>query len=297
MMVTAMKSKIGLVTNSFIPVPLNDVVMEIVEGIGNLRNAAEPSSQLFFNELVVCTQKNNKISIAVTDKLNVNDITEIKKLIRPSQIQLLIYILFSWRRHQNKEFIFNVGEYFSLKGIRRRAENMKRLREDLSILSSINIEIVGRKKGKEYQVYGNLLTFDMIGRDIYIQLGTWIDNLDPHPFTLINQNFFIPHYKNHIPLVMLSLKFAQLCKLNAKKASGELVVHHDTLLKFLGITHQQIKKQGYSYYVEMFSSMFYQLAFEGYEIYFLTDIHDYFSFLNAKVAYKNTRLKEYYESM
>lgn len=94
MMVTAMKSKIGLVTNSFIPVPMNDVVMEIVEGIGNLRNADEPSSQLFFNELVVCTQKNNKISIAVTDKLNVNDITEIKKLIRPSQIQLLIYILF-----------------------------------------------------------------------------------------------------------------------------------------------------------------------------------------------------------
>lgn len=279
----------------FLPIPMNDVTVQIAEGIAKLRNAKISLSSLRFDELTAYTDNDNKVSIILNENLSVKEVNELTELIRPSQIQLFIYILYIWRKERRNELVINVKEYFAVRGIKRRKENVDRLYQDLNILSAITIDIQGQNKKKTYRAYGNLLTAER-GPSIKINLGSWIEDLSPTTFTLLNKSFFKYHAKQKLYNVLLSIKLAQLIKVKSKNSSKHFRLRIATLLRFLDISNENIKKQGFGYYVRLLTAVMNELCTqEGYCINFDSPIYSYLDFMNAIFIFQHPILQQHYQ--
>lgn len=283
---------------NYVPVPINDVIMQIVEGMMKLKHAKSSSSRIMTNDLKAVTQNGSSVSISLENSLQeqMNNINEVKRLIRPSQIQLLLYILFAWRQEASYEFTLNIGDYFKMRGIRRRKENVDRFYEDLNVLSALTINITGKNKNQEYQTMGSILRFNK-DKNVIIYLDDWINNLSPKTYTLLNKQFFrytASQYCN----IMISLKLSQLIKVNSKRKIGNFRIKTNTLLNFLGIHNEQIKKQGYSYFHELIDKAFNNLREkEFYEIAFVGISGNYDEFMQTKINYSHQWLYNYYQKL
>lgn len=283
---------------NYAPVPINDVVMQIVEGLMKLKHAKSSSSRIMTNELKAFTQNGSSVSISIVNGLQnqVGHINEVKRLIRPSQIQLFLYILYSWRREGSNEFKLNLREYFKMRGIRRRKENVDRFYEDLSVLSALSVNILGKNKKQEYQTVGSILYFNK-DKDVIIHLDNWIKDLSPKTYTLLNRQFFRYPASQHCT-IMLSLKLSQLVKVNSKKRKGIFRIKTNTLLNFLGIYDEQIKKQGYGYFHRLIDKAFSVLRNnEFYQIVFVGVPENYDEFIQSRIDYSHQWLYGYYQKL
>ncbi|OQP09485.1 hypothetical protein, partial [Geobacillus thermoleovorans] len=113
--------------------------------------------------------------------------------------------------------------------------------------------------------------------------------LDPNKVTMVHPSLFNKYSKHQMYVVMLSLKFAQLCKVNRKRGDMH-AVKMNTLLQFIGIRHEHMSKRGYRYYLKLLSSAFaYLQQAEGYTIK-ISPIGSADDFVNARVEYKRSLL-------
>lgn len=283
---------------NYVPVPINDVVMQIVEGMMKLKYANPPSSRIMSSELRAYTQNGGSVSISNENGLQslIGSINEVKRLIRHSQIQLFLYILYSWRGEGSNEFKLNLREYFKMRGVRRRKENVDRFYEDLNVLSALSINILGKNKKQEYQIMGPLLRFKK-DKDVIIYLDNWISNLSPKTYTLLNKQFF-RYTASHYYTIMLSLKLSQLMKVNSKWKNGNFRIKTNTLFSFFGIRNQQIKKQGYSYFHGLIDKAFSDLRDnECYQIAFVEVSTNYDDFIQSRIDYSHQWLFKYYQKL
>ena len=242
----------------FVTVPLNDCVMFICEGIMKLRNGRiNPYNP---NEWICHLHGENQLFLDIS-KMGLIDITKVAGTIRFSQVQLFIYLLHLWKISRNSPITMDENRYFAFRNIRRRPENVIRLQEDLEVLQSIHISIMGKMKNKPYLATGALLKgYQKKGKEICVTLGDFINYLTPNVFTYLNTRFFHYHPKHHWMAGLLSLKFAQLSKLGTHK------IRIGTIADFLGITDEQYKKQGQQYYTQLLERSLQTLSGEGYHI-------------------------------
>ncbi|WP_027093452.1 hypothetical protein [Cohnella thermotolerans] len=263
----------------FVAVPVNDVVMQICEGVMKLKNAkVNPYNAC---ELICQLQEENQIALDM-QKLGVDLEVEAMERIRLSQVQLLLYLLYTWRNARSTGFMLDLKDFYEIRRISRRSENQKRLLEDLELLQSIGISIKGKNKKQTYYASGALLQYKQAGRGVQITMGDWIQHLSPKTFTWLHKQFFSYHSKHEWVAAMLSLKFAQLSGLDNHK------VKIGTLLKFLGMTDSQIKKQGCQYYQQLLNNAFYLLSKEGYRFPVTPIIqNDLVKFSEAVIVFQN----------
>ncbi|XOS91171.1 hypothetical protein ACLMAB_21375 [Brevibacillus laterosporus] len=137
----------------FVAVPINDVVMQICEGITKLKNAQVNS----FNEceLICQIQGENHLTLDL-QRLGADLEAEAKERIRLSQVQLFLYLLYAWRNVRRNNFTLDLKDFYKIRCISRRSENQKRLIEDLELLQSINISISGKNKKQTYYASGSV---------------------------------------------------------------------------------------------------------------------------------------------
>lgn len=288
-------SKCDYTVEEFLAVPINDVVMNIVNGI-NLFARKANNLQYQFHQVVQEVGDHGEISLQLTDNTEFNHINEVQNLARHSQIQLLIYLLHLWREYKDAQIYLQVSNYFASKNINRRSENIKRLKEDLEVLSSINMNLTAKENGMKKQVMSSLLKYEVQGRDYIITFGDWIKDLKPSTYTLIHKGFLKYHAKREWVNILLSIKFAQLVKLNAKKRKPQLNVLMLTLIKYFGIDYQDLKNNGVNYYVDLFKKALMKLNhLEEYNFNFneIKNV-DMESFLKTKLLYDHPKLVDYY---
>lgn len=240
----------------FVAVPMTEVVMHICEGIMKLKYAE--ASKFNDSELVCKLQSENQLTLDI-QKLGVDVEAMAQERIRLSQVQLFLFLLYAWRNSRSATFTMDLKEFYELRNLTRRSENQKRITEDLEVLQAISISINGKNKKKTYYANGSLLRYRKVGKDIQIEMGDWIQHLSTKGFTALNKRFFRYHAKHEWIASMLSVKFAQLNGLDNHKIKME------TLINYLGITNEQIRKQGVQYYMQLFNSAFSLLSKEGYQ--------------------------------
>jgi hypothetical protein len=250
------ENSINIKETPFVAVPITEVVMQICEGVMKLKHAQ--ASKYSGSELVCKLQSENFLTLDL-QKLGVDVEAVAKERIRLSQVQLFLFLLYAWRNFRNAKFTMDLTEFYELRDLTRRSENQKRITEDLEVLQAISISINGKNKKQTYYANGSLLQYKKVGRDIQIEMGDWIQHLSPKGFTALNKKFFCYHAKHEWIASMLSVKFAQLNSLDKHKVKIE------TLINYLGITNEQIKKQGVQYYTQLLNNAFSLLSKEGYQ--------------------------------
>jgi len=268
-------------------VPVNDVVMEIVEGIGKLVYDPKFVADSVVKGVRACTRHNSEISVVVRKFDKSLSPQAVQRIVRPSTLLVFIYILACWKEQQSDVIDVDIKKYFQLRGVKRRKENVDRFIEDLRLLAAMEIGVHGKVKRQTYVLSSELLTLEMKERKVQVRLGVWAKKIDPNKVTMLHSAIFSKHSKHQMYLVMLSLKFAQLCKVNRKKGDKH-VVKMNTLLQFIGIPRENVTKRGYTYYLNLFNSAFaYLQRVEGYSI-AVSPVKSADDFVNAVIEYKRS---------
>ncbi|MCL0081423.1 hypothetical protein M1N64_04265 [Peptococcaceae bacterium] len=297
--------------------------MKIVEGIAKLKNISIEIN--ISNQAVVKSDQGtvslvaNKPSLLTTqakmpEDMTIKSIKDAQKQIRMSQIQLFQYILLQCHKQNNKNIILNISDYFKIRGLKRKKENVDRFIQDLSILAHIKINIKGNNHGKISLMNGDLITIKgrtYLGNEnkvvfsaikgkklcsFQIVLGRWADELKINQSVLLYQNFFQYRRENEMAL-LISLKLSQLCAVNYKKmkTTGYYKLKTRNLLDFIGIDEQKVKKQGQAYYRKKITNAFQKLSKEGYVLkldkLFYKSTHD---FLESYLRYQNKDITDFY---
>lgn len=213
------------------------------------------------------------------------DIESARRNIRLSQVQLFQYLLYQYNLQKQIEIRLDIRNYFELRSIVRRKENVDRFYQDLLILSSIHFDLVGKNSGVSERIVEKLLTvkralsaggeeigFSVKGRKVatvIVELGEWIQKLKLKQFILLPKAFFEYTAPNQNIAILLSLKFNQLCRVNSGKGLGcNKKVTVKRLLSTLAVTEIDVAKQGGQYYQTLLERCFKLLECEGYSITF-----------------------------
>jgi len=240
------------------------------------------------------------------------DIESAQRNIRLSQVQLFQYLLYQYNQQKQLEITLNIRDYFELRGIVRRKENVDRFYQDLTILSCISIDLTGKNNGRSERMIGKLLTLkgllSMSGmvldskvkhekmEKVVVELGEWIGKIKLTQFIQLPKTFFTYTAPNQGPAILLSLKFNQLCRVNGGKGLGcNKKVTAKGLLSTLGVTEKDVAKQGCQYYQTLLESCFTLLEGEGYRIVFeRAEAGITKGFLESIVLYRNDGLESNY---
>lgn len=297
------------------PVLSSDITQAISEGIPRLRHAPIDVDR---DNCSVDMSGKGKIEMVCDEKDDVFedkgfiDIESAQRNIRLSQVQLFQYLLYQYNQQKQKEITLDIRNYFELRGIARRKENVDRFYQDLIILSSIHFDLVGKNSGVSERMVEKLLTvkramsaggeeigFSVKGKKVamvIVELGEWIQKLKLKQFILLPKAFFKYTAPNQSPAILLSLKFNQLCRVNGGKGLGySKKVTVKSLLSTLGVTEIDVAKQGGQYYQTLFERCFKLLECEGYSITFENSgIFDSKGFMETIVLYRNDELESQY---
>ncbi|SDH43225.1 hypothetical protein [Desulfosporosinus hippei] len=295
------------------PVLGSDITQTISEGIPRLRHAPIDVDR---DNCSVDISGKGKIEMVldenedVFEDRGVMDIESAQRNIRLSQVQLFQYLLYQFNQHKQKKITLDIRNYFELRGITRRKENVDRFYQDLFILSSISFDLVGKNSGVSERIVEKLLTvkralsaggeeigFSVKGRKVatvIVELGEWIQKLKLKQFILIPKVFFEYTAPNQSPAILLSLKFNQLCRVNSGKGRNKKV-SVKSLLGTLGVTEKDVAKQGGQYYQALLENCFKLLEGEGYAIAFENNGACVSKgFLENIVLYRNDGLESHY---
>ncbi len=274
------------------------------------------------NKIQVQLDNKNKIELNIdnnniSENLTFIDCEKVKSTIRLSQVQLFQWILYQYNIQKSKRININIAEYFNARGLNRRKENMDRLFEDLALLQGINITANIKLKGTDELLSGNIMNFkgyiysgqkgissNFITNKkinlIVIELKDWIDKIKLNQYVHTHSNFFKYNCKKDNITIMLSIKFSQLIRTNLSKLNANMYYNCKvrTLLKFLNVTEEDLRKQGTKHYIKLLESSLKVLEKEGYDFKFkLDDSKKYTDFRETKIEYTNKTLLDSYKNI
>lgn len=311
--------------NKLFAIPQSNITVNICEGIMKLRNA-KVDKYINYRAYVDLENKGNDVmhfevdtcDKFITKMIGTDEVLEAIKNIRASQIQLFQYILYKCNQQSGSEININVAEFFSLRNINRRQENVERLLQDIAILSCIKMDLNASYKGQTSRENGNLLVIKGInyyGRSdivyerlknskikfIAVELGSWYEKVKLKQFAFVEESFFRYNSKTDWVAISLSVKLGQLLRTNNKTIykNGYRNCKLKTLINHLGIEEADIIKQGHKHYYEIFLRAFNTLIEEGYKIN-INKLENYKTtedFINCNITLTNEILINEYKAI
>jgi hypothetical protein len=310
-------------TQEYYAIPQNDAIVKICEGIMKLKNAV--IDRFIGNRMNVKLGKNGEDIINFetdyevidgVEDFKINSLDRAKDDIRTSQIQLFQFILCQFNKQRCNVIKLDIADYFHIRGIKRRKENMDRFIEDLSILAHINLDLGASNFGKKDRVIGKLLTvkgkvyagaeeitkesfFNKKLKYIVIELGNWINNIKLNQYIYVPKDFFKYNSKTEWVAVMLSIKIGQLIRVNKSKIikNGCWTYSIEYLMQYLSISEQELNKQGFRHYQGILQNAFKVLEKEGYSIKFSSNYNCIDDFKKGSIVYSNELLISKYKEI
>lgn len=298
------------------PTISSDITQAISEGIVRLKHAPV---DLYNTDKCLVEIKGKGNMEMIWDKSEkglgqrgLSNLKSAQKNVRLSQVQLFQYLLYQYNQQKQSKITLDIRDYFGLRGIVRRKENIDRFYQDLTILSWVSIDLTGKNSGHSEPMIGKLLTVkgllsageEEIGfkgkgekvAKVVVELGEWIQKLKLTQFILLPIAFFEYTAPNQSPAILMSLKFNQLCRVNSGKGLGyNKKVTVKSLLGTLGVTKKDVAKQGGQYYQTLLERCFKLLEDEGYCIVFKkAEAGIAMGFLENIVLYRNDGLESLY---
>ncbi|WP_026674009.1 hypothetical protein [Alkalihalobacterium bogoriense] len=278
---------------NYLKVPINDIVSKVVEGLYKLKNAEIDEYDYNLSHSISTSEK---ISIELNEE-HFKSISQVKQAVSLSQVQLLIYLLHLFHQgNAQTDLLLEAKDYFKHRAIKLTKASKDRLERDLLLLSSITIEVEVKKGKRKDFCYSRLLDFKKVKRGYYeVSFGTWISHLSNKSYTLVHKKLLQYHPSRDWISILLSLKLAQLAKLQFPKNYSTSALKFSTIFNLLDIDHRKISKQGIQYYSKILSEAFNQLQQdEQYRLHFnLTNV-TYTELMNAKLEYTQPLLIENY---
>lgn len=307
----------------YFAIPQNDAIVKICEGIMKLKDAER--DRYIGNRMNVNICKNEEESISfeadnesadVIGEFKINNLDIAKNNIRVSQIQLFQYILYQFNKYRCSIIRLDVADYFNIRQIKRRKENMDRFIEDLAILAHVNLDLGVNNFGKKDRIIERILTIkgkvyagtDIVTKDaclnkklkyIEIKLGNWINNIKLNQYIYVHDSFFKYNSKTEWIAGMLSVKLGQLLRVNKSKIikNGCWNYGMEHLMKYLGITELELGKQGFRHYQGILQNAFKILEREGYSIKFSSNYSCIEDFKKGSIIYSNELLISKYKDI
>ena len=306
--------------NKLYPIVQNDFTINICSCIMALKDGE--IDEFTQNTLRKQINEDEKIEISISDTdtrdgFKFQDIYEIKKNIRTSQIQLLQWILYEYNMQKTNVLQLDIAEYFKAKSIKRRKENVDRFFEDLDILSCINFTANINYKGKNEIVFNKLMEFngygyagaDTVTTDfitnkkieyIQIRLSDWIERVNFKQFVYMDEEFFKYSAKKDSITIMMSLKLSQLVRSNNSRLKDGSYYNCKikTIIKYLNISKNDLHKQGIKHYLNIINNSLSSLKNEGYE--FMLTVSEgktLNELLETKIYYRNIYISRKYNSI
>ena len=238
----------------------------------------------------------NRLEITCTEQFN--NAEELRDALSPSQIQLLIYLLYRWRE-QGGNSIFHVEakDYFRYRGIKVRKDSKDRFERDLTILSALKFQLLVKKKKDDYYVNDGLLQFEKVDNGYYeIQFNNWIEHLSQTQYTLLHKHFFKFHPLYDHYAILLTIKLSQIYKLQLRKKDLSPNIKFYTLCKFLNIKTEKIKRQGYENLLKRLQTVARHLEqCLGFTIHLKYETESLTQFYDSKLYYDHPILKKHYQ--
>lgn len=311
--------------NKLFAIPQSDITVNICKGIMKLRHA-EVDKYINYRAYVDLENKSNDVmhfEVDASDKfitklIGADEVLEVIKNIRASQIQLFQYILYKCNQQSGSEININIQEFLSLRNINRRQENVERVLQDIAILSCIKMDLNASYKGQTSRENGNLLVIKGInyyGRSdivcerlknskikfIAVELGSWYEKVKLKQFAFVEESFFRYNSKTDWVAISLSIKLGQLLRTNNKTIfkNGYRNCKLKTLINHLSIEESDIIKQGHKHYYEIFLRAFNTLIKEGYKIN-IDKLENYKTtedFINCNIKFSNEILINEYKAI
>lgn len=304
--------------NKLYPIVQSDFTVNICSWIMALK--AGKIDEFTQNTLSKQINEDEKMEISINDTrdgFKFNDIYEIKKNIRTSQIQLLQWILYEYNMQKTNVLNLDIAEYFKGKYIKRRKENVDRFFEDLDILSCINFTANINYKGKNEIVFNKLMEFsgygyagaDAIDTDfiankkieyVQIRLFDWIERINFKQFVYIDEEFFKYSAKKDSITIMMSLKLSQLVRSNNSRLKDGSYYNFKikTILKYLNVSKNDLHRQGIRHYLIIINNSLNLLKNEGYEFGFtVSEGKTLNELLETKIHYRNIDISKKYSSI
>lgn len=305
--------------NKNYPILQSEFTVNICNWIMQLKNGE--IDDFTRNKIIAQIDSKNRIEFSMNENLQENfkftGLDGVKSTIRLSQVQLFQWILYQYNMQKSKQININVAEYFDVRDLSRRKENMDRLLEDLALLNGISITAKIKLHGTEEFFNGNLIRFkgyiyskkkdvnsEFISNRkinyIVIELQDWIEKINPKQYVLTPRNFFQYNCKRDNITIMLSIKFSQLVRTNLDKLNKDTYYNCKlrTIFKFLNITEEELRKQGKKYYTKILESSLRTLEEEGYDFKFkLDESKKYNDFLETRIEYTNKILIDNYKKI
>jgi hypothetical protein len=275
-------------------VPINDLVMKIVEGLHKLKHS---DIDEFSDEIKYELTVEERVRAEPTT-CRFSSVEELKSAVSTSQIQLFIYLLSVWQENGGvNEFFLEAKDYFSKRGIAVRKASKDRLERDLAVLSTVSLQLQAKNKKQVEYIDAQLIEYAKIRRGFYkICFGSWIEHISYVAFTLLHKNFFKYHPGHDSVAILLSLKLTQLAKLQFTKPLPTYSLKFHTLFSFLGISECQIRKQGYKYYFNQLESVFQRMKVEmGFSIKIERKEGNFTMFMQNKLYYEQSDLNQFYK--
>lgn len=311
--------------NILFAIPQSNITINICKGIMKLRYA-KVDKYINYRANVDLENKSNDVmhfevdtsNSFVTNLIGTVEVLEAIKNIRASQIQLFQYILYKCNQQAGSEINIDVNEYLSLRGIKRRQENVERLLQDIAILSCVSLDLNASYKGQTSNENGNLLQIKGINyygksdivterqknskiRFVAVELGNWFLKVKLKQFAFVGESFFRYNSKTDWVAILLSVKLGQLLRTNNKTIfkNGYRNCKLKTLINHLGIEEADIIKQGHKHYYEIFLRAFNTLIKEGYKIN-ISELENYKTtedFINCNITLTNEILINEYKAI
>lgn len=305
--------------NENYPILQSEFTVNMCNWIMQLKNGEIDDFTL--NRITAQIDSKNRIEFNMNENSQENfkftDLDRVRSTIRLSQVQLSQWILYQYNMQKSKQININVAEYFDVRGLSRRKENMDRLLEDLALLNEISITANIKLHGKEEFFSGNLIRFkgyiyskqkdinsEFISNKkinyIVIELQDWIEKINQKQYVLTPRKFFEYNCKRDNITIMLSIKFSQLVRTNLDKLNKDTYYNCKlrTIFKFLNITEEELRKQGKKYYIKILESSLRTLEEEGYDFKFkLDESKKYNDFLETRIEYTNKILIDNYKKI
>jgi hypothetical protein len=275
-------------------VPINDIIMKIVEGLHKIKNSQVKE---YSHELKYEVTVEERIRAEPID-YRFSTVEELKSAFSSSQIQLFIYLLSIWKENGGaNEFFLEAKDYFSKRGIAVRKASKDRLERDLTVLSTVSLQLQAKRKKEIEYIDAQLIEYEKIRRGFYkIHFGSWIEHISYGTFTLLHKNFFKYHPGHDSVAILLSLKLTQLAKLQFAKPLPTYSIKFNTLFSLLGISECQIRKQGYKHYFNQLESVFQRMKIEmGFSIKIEREEGNFTMFMQNKLYYEQSDLKQFYK--
>ena len=307
----------------YFAIPQNDAIVKICEGIMKLKDAEVDRYIDNRMNVKLCKNEEDSISFEADNKyadfiveFKINNLYMAKNNIRVSQIQLFQYILYQFNKYRCSIIRLDVADYFNIRDIKRRKENMDRFIEDLAILAHVNLDLGASNFGKKDRIIGKILKVkgkvyagtDIVTEDtcfnkklkyIEIELGNWINNIKLNQYIYVHDSFFKYNSKTEWIAGMLSVKLGQLLRVNKSKIikNGCWNYGMEHLMKYLGITELELGKQGFYHYQGILKNAFKILEREGYNIKFSSDYKSTDDFKKGSIFYNNELLISKYKDI